>query len=47
VTSPSANLYGETLATFVKSAGLTRGETFFIGSADAKGPFMVVVEMIA
>ena len=34
------------LRTFVESASLALGETFFMGTASNKGPFVVVVEMV-
>jgi len=43
---PLAENYAATLTAFVASEGLTVGETFFMGSADSKGPFMVVAEMV-
>ena len=42
---PLAENYEATLTAFVESEGLTVGETFFMGSAESKGPFMVVAEM--
>jgi len=41
-----ADIYAVTLTAFVESEALTLGETFFMGSADSKGPFMVVAEMV-
>jgi methyltransferase (TIGR00027 family) len=35
------------LSAFVASTSFTQGETFFLGSESGKGPFMVVVEMVA
>ena len=37
--------YEEELSKFVESESLVVGETFFMGSNNEKGPFMVVVEM--
>jgi methyltransferase (TIGR00027 family) len=34
------------LRTFVESTSLTVGESFFMGTASGKGPFMVVTEMV-
>jgi methyltransferase (TIGR00027 family) len=34
------------LRTFVESTSLTLGESFFMGTASGKGPFMVVAEMV-
>ena len=41
---PFAKDYEAALSSFVESEELTVGESFFMGSADDKGPFMVVVE---
>ena len=42
---PLATNYEETLREFVESESMSMGETYFMGSANDKGPFMVVVEM--
>jgi methyltransferase (TIGR00027 family) len=42
---PFATKYEEALLKFVESESLSVGETYFMGSASDKGPFMVVVEM--
>jgi len=44
---PLTRSHESTLTTFVESEGLELGESFFMGSTDSKGPFMVVAEMVA
>ncbi len=43
---PFARNYDTHLSDFVESEKLSVGKTFFMGSENTKGPFMVVVEMI-
>jgi methyltransferase (TIGR00027 family) len=37
--------YEQTLQEFIKPESMTVGETYFLGSTDEKGPFMVVAEL--
>ncbi len=43
---PFATDYHKSLSDFVESEKMSVGKTFFMGSEDKKGPFMVVVEMM-
>ena len=42
---PFATDYEQTLQEFIKPESMTVGETYFLGSTDEKGPFMVVAEL--
>ena len=43
-TLPFATDAPQILRGFLESEGMTQGETYFMGEANKKGPFMVVVE---